>query len=76
MACGKYSILILEGYMIALLHGLDSNFYLFDPHARNSAGMPDSHGTAVLMKYTSIIELEQYLCCLSRELNTKLIYLK
>ena len=72
-ACGKYSILILEGYMIALLlHGLDSNFYLFDPHARNSAGMPDSHGTAVLMKYTSIIELEQYLCCLSRELNTNL----
>ena len=55
--CGKYSILIL-GCMIALLHGLDSNFYFFDPHARNSAGMPDFHGTAVLTKYTSISEFQ------------------
>ena len=47
----KYSILILEGYMMALIHGLDSAFYLFDPHARNSTGMPDPKGTAIVMKY-------------------------
>ena len=34
--------------------------------------MPDPNGTAVVMKYDDIIELEEYLCSLSSELNTNL----
>ena len=68
----NYAILILEGYMMALIHGLDTVFYLFDPHARNANGMPDPNGTAVVMKYSGLSELEQYLCSLSNELNTNL----
>ena len=36
-------------------------FYLFDLLARDSSGMPDPNGTAVVMKFTNIPELEQYL---------------
>ena len=68
----KYAILILEGYMMALINGLDSAFYLFDPHARNSAGMPDPNGTAVFMKYTDINQLKEFIHSLSHELNTNL----
>jgi hypothetical protein len=32
----KDAILILDGYMMALMHDVISFFYLFDPHARNS----------------------------------------
>ena len=67
----NYAILILEGYMMALIKGLDY-FYLFDPHARNCNGMPDPNGTAVVMKCDDLIELEQYLCSLSSELRTNL----
>jgi hypothetical protein len=28
----KDAILILDGYMMALMHGINSFFYLFDPH--------------------------------------------
>jgi 23S rRNA G2069 N7-methylase RlmK/C1962 C5-methylase RlmI len=33
-------------------------------------GIPDPNGTAVVMTCTNIIELEQYLYCLSMELHT------
>ena len=68
----NYSILILEGYMTALMKGLDSCFYLFDPHARNTNGMPDPNGTAVVLKFDSLCELENHLCSLSSELDTNL----
>ena len=61
----KYALLILEGYMMALINSVDSFFYLFDPHARNYAVMPDPKGTAVVMKFTSLTELDKYLCCCS-----------
>jgi hypothetical protein len=66
----KHAILILDGYMIALMHDVNS-FYLFDPHARNSFGMCDPSGTAVVFKFGNLDEfLEQYLCTLSSNLNT------
>ena len=71
-AHGNYAILILEGYMMALIHGLDSAFYLFDPHARNLNGMPDPNGNAVVMKYGTLSELEQYLYSLSNKLNNNI----
>ncbi len=65
------AILILEGYMMALVKQTD-NFYLFDSHARDLSGIPDPSGTAVVMAFTNIIELEQYLYCLSTKLHANL----
>jgi hypothetical protein len=45
---------ILEGYMMALMKQTDF-FYLFDSHARDSSGMPDPNGTAVVMKFVNIL---------------------
>ncbi len=50
--------------MLAIMKQTDS-FYLFDSHARDYSGMSDPNGTAVVMKFTNILELEQYLYCLS-----------
>ena len=67
----SYAILVLEGYMMAIIKQIDS-FYLFDSHARDSSGMPDPNGTAVVIKFTNILELEQYVYCLSLELHTNI----
>ena len=67
----SYTILILEGYMMALMKQADF-FYLFDSHARDSNGMPDPNGTAVVMKFANILELEQYLYSLSMTLHANL----
>ena len=65
----NHAILILECYMIAIIKQTDF-FYLFDSHARDVSGMPNPNGTAVIMRFTNILELEQYLYCLSSELHT------
>ncbi|CAB4034599.1 Hypothetical predicted protein, partial [Paramuricea clavata] len=65
------TILILEGYMMALMKQADF-FYLFDSHARDSNGMPDPNGTAVVMKFANILELEQYLYSVSVTLHANL----
>ena len=56
----SYAIIVLEGCMMALIKQTDF-FYLFDSLARDSSGMPDPNGSAVVMKFTNIPELEQYL---------------
>ena len=53
----SYAILILEGYMMALIKQTEF-FYLIDSHARDLNGMPNPNGTAVVMKFANILELE------------------
>ena len=67
----SYAILIFEGYMMALIKQRD-NFYLFDSHAKDSCGMPASNGSAIVMKFTDVHELEQYLYSLSIELHSNI----
>ena len=67
----KYAFLILEGYVMALIKQ-EKWFYLFDPHARNCLGMPDPNGTAVVMQFANILDLEQYLYALSKALHSNL----
>ena len=67
----SYAILILEGYMMALIKQTEY-FYLFYSHARDLHGMPDPNGTAVVMKFKNILDLEQYLYSVSMELHTNL----
>ena len=63
-----YAILILEGYMMSLIKQ-DSIFYLFDSHARDSNGIPHPTGTAVVMKFKNVVNLEQHLYSLSMNLH-------
>jgi hypothetical protein len=46
----KDAILVLDGYMMALMHDINSFFYFFDPHARNYFGMSNPNGTAVVFE--------------------------
>ena len=54
----------------SIYNGIKSadDIFMFDSHARNCFGMPDSNGSAVVMKCTDIKYLEQYLHQLSFEL--------
>ena len=67
----NYAIFTLDGYMMAIIKQLNY-FYIFDSHARDLNGMPDPHGTAVVSKFTDVLELEQFLYSLSRKLHVNL----
>jgi len=55
----------LDGSVIALVKDIDC-IYAFHSHARNCFGhMPDSNGTAVVMKCPDVSKLEKYLRSLS-----------
>ena len=47
----KYAILILQGYMIGIIFGIESIFYVLDSHGRDEHGMPNPNGIAVVMSY-------------------------
>ena len=36
-------------------------FYIFDSHGRDVNGMPDPNGTAVVIQFSDVLELEQFL---------------
>ena len=67
----KYAFMILEGFMMALIKHMDC-LYFIDPHGRNCLGMPDPNGTAVVMQFANMLELEQYLYSLSEALHSNL----
>ena len=66
-----YAILILESFIMALIKQMES-FYSINSHACGHDGMPDPNGTAVIMKFADILDLEQYLLSLSISLHTNL----
>jgi hypothetical protein len=55
----KDAILILDGYMMTLMHYINS--YLFDPHARTSFGMFEPNGTAVVFEFLKSKFIPNYL---------------
>jgi hypothetical protein len=57
----KDAILILDGYMMILMHDIKSFFYLFDPHARIYFGMSDPNGTAVVFEFGKSQFIPNYL---------------
>ena len=67
----NYVLLILDGYVMALIRHIDNRIYVFDSHARNEYGMPDDNGTAVVMKCCDITALDQYLSTLAGCLNSQ-----
>ena len=48
----KYVILVLGCSALSIIHS-ENNFYTFDPHKRNTCGLPDSSGGAVVLKFNS-----------------------
>ncbi len=68
----KYAILILQGYMIGIIFGIDSIFYVLylTRMAEMKHGMPNPNGRlAVVMSYENIDDLEYHLHSLSCLLN-------
>ena len=65
----KYAILILQGYMIGIIFGIDPVFYVFHSHGRDEHGMPNPNGIAVVMSYENIDDLEYHLHSFSGVLN-------
>ena len=62
----NYAIFILEGYMMAIIKQLNY-FYIFDSHARDLNGMPDPNGTAIVITFSNILDLEKFLYSLSKK---------
>ena len=71
----KCAFMILESYMMALIKHIEC-FYLIDPHGRNVVGMPDPIGTAVVMQFANVLDVDQYLYALSDALHSKLFELR
>ena len=45
----KYAMLILQGYMIGIIFGIASIFYVFDLHGKDKHRIPNPNGIAILM---------------------------
>ena len=63
------AILILEGYMLALILGKDSSYYIYDSHSRDCNGMPIENGTAVLTNLSDLTEVVNFVLSLSSHLT-------
>ena len=67
----RYAIFILEGYMMAIIKQVNY-FYMFDSHARDVNGMTDPNGTAIVIKFSNILDLEKFSYSLSKNLHVNL----
>ena len=65
----KQAIVIFRNITLTILTESNGSFYTFDPHARNHDGMPNSNGTATVLKFGDLGELGPFLCSLPNELK-------
>ena len=65
----KYMILILGSSALSIIYS-NNIFYTFDPHKRNTYGLPDSSGGAAILKFNSFSQLCSYIDELSQHLCT------
>ena len=64
------AMLVLYGYVMAVIQKSDF-LYLFDSHARNSLGIPDENGTAVVLKFSELDEFQNHVETLGHCLNVE-----
>ena len=62
-------MLVLGSSALSIIF-FENNFYTFDPHKRNTYGLPDSSGDAVVLKFNTFEKLCLYIYELSNHLNT------
>ena len=60
----KQAIVIFRNITLTILTESNGSFYTFDPHARNHDGMPNSNGTATVLKFGDLGGLGPFLCSL------------
>ena len=65
------AMLVLDGYVMAVIQKSDF-LYLFDSHARNSLGIPDENGTAVVLKFSEVNEFQNHVETLGHCLNVEI----
>ena len=65
------AMIVLDGYIMAVFKDSES-FYLFDSHARNLRGMPDENGTAVVLEFSELNELQNHIETLASYLNVRI----
>ena len=66
----KYEHFVLVIGCSALAIIVDKNvFYVFDPHQRNTYGMPDTNGGAIVTKFNSFNQLCLYIAELAKKLH-------
>ena len=64
----KYCIVIVGEYATSIVCN-DNIFYLFDPHSRNTHGMPDVNGGSIVLKFDQFRKLCLYIHKVSKYLK-------
>ena len=54
------AIFLINKYACCAIYQ-NKKYFLFDSHARNTLGMPDTDGTSILLQFDDITELENYI---------------
>ena len=57
---GSGLLIIINGYTFSVIWS-KQDFYIFDSHSRSATGMKVPNGTAVLLKFRSLKEVEKYI---------------
>ena len=65
----KYLILVIGDSALSILYN-NTSFYVFDPHKRNTYGLPDSNGGAIVLKFNCFKQLCLYIHELSKCLSS------
>ena len=65
----KYLILVIGDSALSIIYNTTS-FYVFNPHKRNTYGLPDSNGGAIILKFNCFKQLCLYIHELSKSLSS------
>ena len=57
----KYLILVIGDSALSIIYNNNTSFYVFDPHKRNTYGLPDSNGGAIVLKFNCFKQLCLYI---------------
>ena len=66
---GTSFLLLKNGYTLAMIPNT-GNYYLFKSHSRDERGLIVSNGTSVLLKFSSLLEIEKYIQVIYLEYRT------
>ena len=65
----KYLILVIGDSALSIIYN-NTSFYVFDLHKRNTYGLPDSNGGAIVLKFNCFKQLCLYIHKLSKSLSS------
>ena len=65
----KYLILVIGDSALSIIYN-NTSFYVFNPHKRNTYGLPDSNGGAIVLEFNCFKQLCLYIHELSKSLSS------